>query len=236
MVINGRMQYKSAIVVNDVFFRDLDRMLEEYFEKPRYSADLLNGDNIEFDSVSEVMDYDNFSSRAISTIRISYGIGNYIYIRPTISFINGYKSTIEMSFEIDSSDKCEEIKRKAKIIFDKHKQSTLYTMASKFAMMHICILLLALSFISNLHVLLAPKNQVFEIGNSTLVAIWTVGTILLLLVGYGISWLVNKCFPAIIFYLGENIKNVEKSSKLKSNIFWCVIVTAFVSALISLIF
>lgn len=236
MRVNGRVQYNSSIIVNDVFFRDLDSLLTEYFETPKYSADLVNGDNIVFDSVLELINYDNFASRSISSVRISYGIGNYIYLKPTIAIVNGYKSTIEMSFEIDNNDKCEEIKRKARLIFDKHKQSMLYTIASKFTMMHICIVLGVLSFFSNLHVLISPKNQVVEMSTSTIVAAVTVGTIVLLLGGYGIAWIIRKCFPPIIFYLGENMKSVEKNSRLKSNIFWCVFVAAVVSAIVSLIF
>lgn len=236
MRVNGRLKYDSAIIVNDIFFRDLDNLLIEYFEMPKYSADLVNGDNIEFDSVLELINYDNFADRSISSVRISFGIGNYIFLKPTIAFVNGYKSTIEMYFEIDNNDKCEEVKRKVRLIFEKHKQSMLYTIASKFTMMHICIVLLTLSFFSNLHVLIAPKNQIVGLSAQTVVAVCTVGTILLLLVGYGISWIIKKCFPAIIFYLGENIKNIEKNSRFKSNIFWGVFVAAFVSAMVALIF
>lgn len=234
MQVNGCMQYTSSIIVNDIFFKDLDGLLTEYFEPPKYSADLVNGDSIVFDSVLELINYDNFASRSISSVCIRYGIGNYIYIKPTIAFVNGYKSTIEMCFVIDNNDKCEEIKRKARLIFDKHRQSMLYTIASKITIMHICILLMTLSFFSNLYVLISPKNLSVEMNAATIVAFFTVGTVVLLLCGYGLAWVIRKIFPPIIFYLGENIRSVEKNSRLKSNIFWCVFVSAFVSVIVSI--
>lgn len=112
MKVSGKLSYKSAIIVNDVFFKDIDELLREYFEKPKYSAQLINGDEVEFESVSELISYDNFSNRAIKTMRIGFGIGNYIRIEPSMAFINGYKSTLEMGFEVENNDKSEKIKEK----------------------------------------------------------------------------------------------------------------------------
>ena len=36
MKVSGKLSYKSAIIVNDVFFKDIDELLREYFEKPKY--------------------------------------------------------------------------------------------------------------------------------------------------------------------------------------------------------
>ena len=217
MKVSGKLSYKSAIIVNDVFFKDIDELLREYFEKPKYSAQLINGDEVEFESVSELISYDNFSNRAIKTMRI-------------------YKSTLEMCFEVENNDKSEEIKRKANDLCDKHKQSFMYTAASKFTLMHICILLWGLSFISNLNVLITHKTDDGTMSNSTIVAAVTVGVVIMLLISAALSWIIKQYFPAIVFYLGENIKSVEKKSKTKSNIFWCIIVAGIVSAIVSSFF
>ena len=207
--------------MNDVFFKNIDELLREYFEKPKYSAQLINGDEVEFESVSELISYDNFSNRAIKTMRIGFGIGNYIRIEPSMAFINGYKSTLEMDFEVENNDKSEEI---------------MYTAASKFTLMHICILLGGLSFISNLNVLITHKTDDGTMSNSTIVAAVTVGVVIMLLISAALSWIIKQYFPAIVFYLGENIKSVEKKSKTKSNIFWCIIVAGIVSAIVSSFF
>ena len=112
MKVSGKLSFKSAIIVNNEFFIDMDELISEYFEKPKYSAQLINGDEVEFESVSELISYENFSNRAIKTMRIGFGIGNFIRIEPSIAFINGYKSTIEMGFYVEDNDKSEEIKRK----------------------------------------------------------------------------------------------------------------------------
>ena len=83
-----------------------------------------------------------------------------------MAFINGYKSTLEMGFEVENNDKSEEIKRKVNDLCDKHKQSFMYTAASKFTLMHICILLWGLSFILNLNVLITHKTKEYLIKDS----------------------------------------------------------------------
>lgn len=236
MKVSGKLSFKSAIIVNNEFFIDMDELISEYFEKPKYSAQLINGDEVEFESVSELISYDNFSNRAIKTMRIGFGIGNFIRIEPSIAFINGYKSTIEMGFYVEDNDKSEEIKRKINLICDKHKQSAMYTAASKFTIMHICILLWGLSFILNLNVLITHKTDDGTMSISTIVAVCTVGIVIMLLISAVLSWMIKRYFPAIVFYLGENIKNVEKKSRTKSNIFWCIIVAGIVSAMVSSFF
>lgn len=236
MKVSGKLLYKSAIVVNDVFFKDIDELLSEYFERPNYSARLINGDEVEFEFLSELISYDNFSDRGIKTMKIGFGIGNYIRIEPSITLINGYKSTLEMRFEVDNNDRSEEIKRKVNLICEKHKQSLLYTMASKFSFMHVCFLLMFTSFILNVRELISPIGDFVEMSESREVAIATVVSVVLLAICVTLLWVIKRFFPAIVFDLGENMKSVEKKSKTKSNIFWCIIVAGIVSALVSSFF
>ena len=108
----------------------------------------------------------------------------------------------------------------------------MYTAASKFTLMHICILLWGLSFILNLNVLITHKTDDGTMSNSTIVAAVTVGVVIMLLISAALSWIIKQYFPAIVFYLGGNIKSVEKKSKTKSNIFWCIIVAGIVSVIV----
>ncbi len=236
MKVSGKISYKSAIIVNDTFFQDIDELLMKYFEKPKYSAQLVNGDEIEFESLSELISYDNFSERAIKAAKIDFGIGNYIRIEPSISLINAYSSTLEMKFEADSNDTSEEVKRKFKLICNKHKQSLLYTAASKFALMHISILMIGISFILSLFILISHNTTDNAMSSSTKLAIYTVGVVIGLLTSFILTWIIKQLFPAIVFLLGENIDKVEKKSKLKSNVFWGIIVTGILTVVLSKFF
>lgn len=235
MKVNGKLKYNSAIIVNDTLIRELDGLLCEYFSEPKYSAELLNDDKIEFETVDELVSYDNYSIREIKRIIISAGLDNFIYIEPTFSFLSNYKSTVEMYFRIDDGDKSEEVKRKVKTLLDKHKQTIFYTLASKISLTHICILLMIMGFISNLYSLVTPRNSVIEVSGSTIISLSSVVAVIILLFSFGVYWIIKKLFPPIIFYLGENINKTERNSKLKSNVFWGIIVAAIVSATVSLV-
>ena len=41
MKVSGKLSYKSAIIVNDVFFKDIDELLREYFEKGKSLEDKI---------------------------------------------------------------------------------------------------------------------------------------------------------------------------------------------------
>lgn len=236
MKVNGRLSYKLPIIVDGDFLNDIDGIIKEYFDAPQYLAQLVNGDEVEFDYVSELILYDNYSERAIKTLRVSFGIGNYIRIEPTFSYINSYKYTLEMCFKVENNDRSEEIKRKIKTICDKHKQSALYTLASKFSFTHICILFWGVTFAINLHSLITDRIDVVALPISNVVAIIIIGIIVVFLLFGVLKIITKKLFPAIVFYLGENKKSIEKKTKIKSNIFWCVIVAGIVSAIVSLFF
>lgn len=235
MVLNGIIQFKSAVVINDGFLEDIDKLLREYFDRnPQYTTELINGDSIEFESVNELISYDNYSKRAIKTLEVYFGVGNRINIEPTISFLCSYECTIRMRVEVDDSDKLEEIKRKAKLIFNKHKQSTLYTVASKFSTMHIAMMLLCYSVVLNLQILINPQKNTVDMPLYMLIAICTVGFVFWGALSKAIAWAIRNLFPPVVFYLGENIKVFERKTDLKSKIFWGIIVAAFVSAIVSI--
>ncbi len=233
MRVEGRLKYNYAIIVNEDFIKDIDDLLKEYFEKPLYAAILLNGDRVLFDSALELVEYDNYSYRKIKTMSISFGRGNSMYIEPTTSFVNAYGATIVMDYTVDNNDICDEIKRKTLFIIDKHKQSKLYSLASKLSIMHLSILMMIICCGMSIHILIKPREEIVELPNSISFALVFLGMFCGVISAVLLRILVKKIFPPILVYLGENIRIIERTSKLKSNIFWCVFVTGIVSIIIS---
>ncbi len=233
MRVNGRLKYNNAIIINEDFLKDIDSLIKEYFENPLYSATLLNGDRVFFESVIELIGYDNYSYRGIKTISISFGRRNCIDIEPTISFVNAYGSTFVMDYMVDNNDVCDEIKRKVHLILDKHKQSKMYSLASKLSIMHFIIVITIILFIMSLRILNSPKEQYNELPNSLSIALLFLGMTSGVIFSVLLRIIVKRIFPPIVVFLGENIRKIEQASKLKSNIFWSIFVAGIVSIIIS---
>ncbi len=231
--ISGKIQYKSAILVDDSFLEDVDKLLCEYFDVPRYEAKLFNGDKITFDSVLELVNYDNFSHRRIASLEIGVGYNNLIEIKPTYSYINAYTSTIEMSFEVDSIDKVEEIKRKMRTIIDKHKQPLLYTVASKLSFMHLLVLTFCTSMMFSIWQFVNYGLTNTEIDYMLLLPICIVAAAFAVILGNAFAWLIKTCFPPVEFYLGENKTAVERKRDIKGKVFWGIVVTTIISYAVS---
>lgn len=221
MLVNGKLSSNSALVVDDVFLKDVGDLLCDFFNSPNYEADLVNGDHVRFDSLSELTSYDNFSSRAIKAINISSGIENHVDIETEPGLFTRYKSTLKMNFKVDSNDKCEEIKRKALLIIQKHKRNALYSVVSKISSIHIYAFLV-LSFV----IWLYSFPVKYENGNTIIlikpVVFYTV-IFTGIIVSFVINWLIEAYFPALEFCLGENKKKIEERLKIKSNIYWAII-------------
>lgn len=233
MVVKGKLCFNSAIIVNDSFIRDINELLSEYGFEPNYTSELVNGDTIKFESVEELLAYDNYSNRAIKSMDISFGYGNSIRIEPEAYIWGMYKSTIEVRIEMDNNDRVEEIKRKLELIFDKHKQTKLYTLASKFSMGYVYRGIFLLSVILIFWKLIIPPKETVEVVNYNIISVVIVGIVVLIALERAVSWVISRCFPPIVFYLGDNIRTIEKESKTKSNVFWVIIVGAIVGTIVS---
>ena len=68
MLIEGNIIYKKAIIVDSDMIKQLEKDILDYYISLSVIVDLKNGDRIIFDSVEDLIQYDNFSDKSISTL------------------------------------------------------------------------------------------------------------------------------------------------------------------------
>lgn len=131
MLIEGNIIYKKAIIVDSDMIKQLEKVILDYYISLSVIVDLKNEDRIIFDSVEDLIQYDNFSDKSISTLNFKFGIGDYIHFCPRNAFLLAYNSSVNASCKMVDIENYETFKRRILDVLNKHAQSPLYTIVSK---------------------------------------------------------------------------------------------------------
>lgn len=238
MKIQGKIKFKDAIVVDEKLLRELTDIILSFYKYINFSCFLCNDSKIEFDTLDELLDFDNNRIRKIERMSISFGYSNEIVFKPTIGIFSSYKYTVEGTYITEKYDEGILFHEKIRNALDKNKQSKWYTIITKISILYFCIAVSSFFLgytIASLYaegINASPKIQ-YTITDIALSI--TIGLILILLAGM-LSKFRNVLLPPIVYKIGEQIKEIEKRRDLFSKIFWGVIVAFFVSILAGKVF
>ncbi len=234
MILRGKIEYKNAIQVDEKLLRELESIILEFFKEVGYLCILCNGDIINFDSLDELLDYENTKTRKITIMSIKYGYYNEIVFKCRNSLFFSYGYTVEGTYRMDNSDSSILFSEKIKNALDKNKQSNWYTIITKISLIQVCAVLFILS-LGNIiygHAIGVHSNLTYTVEIVNL-------QIAIALIMMGLSIFLAKCrnmlLPPIAYKIGEQTKEIEKRRDLFSKIFWGVIVAFVVSIITSLI-
>lgn len=232
MTIHGKITFKDAIIIDEKLLKELENVILETFTNIKYEGRLCNDDIILFDSLSELLQYENINQRKLVKLKIEFDY-NVIEFYPTISGICSYKYTVSGSYATKDTDTSILFERKIKNILEKHKRKKWYTLLTKISTMHFGIFILGLSTISTIYSVL--KEGV--IGGITYTAnsinLGIILAILLIIVSAILAKCRNFLLPPISFMIGEQVEEIKKNENLFSKIFWGVVVTFVVSFVVA---
>lgn len=236
MVLHGKIEFAKALAVDEKLLKELESVLSEYYDDITYNVWLINGNRVRFESLEELIDYDNFEERRISRLMITMEYTNEIIFDTTISPINSYKNTVVVTYCMNDSDKSHIFNKKVKSILEKHKRTTSYTAFTKISTIYFCIAGLIASSISYIY------SWATGIATETTTLTYSVivnGTIFSVIVLIFIFWILSKArikiAPPITFKIGCEIKEDEKREKLRGNILWGVIIATIAPVVFSFI-
>ncbi len=70
MTIHGKITFKDAIIIDGKLLKELESVILENFTKIKYEGSLCNGDSILFDSLSELLQYENINQRKLIELKL----------------------------------------------------------------------------------------------------------------------------------------------------------------------
>lgn len=233
MTIHGKIRFKEAIIVDEKLLINLEEVILSFFKKITYECNLFNGDYIEFDSLIELLNYENNRSRKIVKLKIKFDY-NEIIFEPTFSKLNSYQYTVFGVYRVNDSDTSILFSEKVQRVLENGRRNKWYTLLTKVSMMHFFIFALGISIgstiISVMKEGILGKENIYTIYSINIGL--TIGILIMI-----VSTILAKCrdmlLPPIIFMIGEQIQEIKRNEDRFSKIFWGVIVAFIISFIVT---
>lgn len=234
MTIDGCLKYYKALFFSSERMRELHSLLLSYCERIIYETETYNQRSIRFDSIDEMLSYDNYDKMRLKEIVI-YGYSkNAQVFRLTLSAsrswfsLIGYWKTVDCRYTFSNLQK-ETTFRSALQLFLK-KATQPYWAVAKISIYGLFFFFCAFSSMYNFSI---GKTVTYN-GSFFLFFIALIAAILLMLCFAALDFYVlGSLFPPIVFAWGEEAKRSDKNHARRSNIFWGIIVAIVVGIISS---
>ena len=237
MKINGKFEYKKAIKLTKTRLQELESVLLRYTDRMSYSGRTLLGNEISFDDLTEVLDFENFGNQRLVSLDI-YGHKGYsriihIKICADEGILVNYNNTVVCNYEFEKLNDVTLFTNELSNFFEKCKTS--YWLLAKMR---------TLTFLLILVIFIVLISCAFLLANGHLKSLFSAsvspfGVFLAILLCSSTYFLDSKLlcyFIPVVFYWGEEISRFDKYEKLRSNLWWGVVIAIFVGIISSFLY
>lgn len=232
MLISGNIKFKKAIIVNRNLLEKIEAIILEYFNGIRYYAVLENDDTIVFESLDELLEYDNYKFRKLKRLSILTDKEFELIFYEDYSLLHNYNNTVVGKYITKNNDDSILIVEKIQNALDKSKQPLHYRLFSKFSIAYMVIALGIISFIMNILKIPSYEKEytISEYFNNVLIIVF-----ILMIIAKVVEKVINYFFQPIIFQWGLEVERINKIKNLRSNIFWVIFVGTLLTVLLNFI-
>lgn len=230
MICKTSFSFKKAIIVNEKMLREVEKLMLEYYSDISYSVKLENRDDIKFESLDELISFENSKFNRISELHIDgrdkkYTNETKISIGLDPIWDRKYGDTIKVDITADDLNKKTILKENLENIFARNEQGKWYNFIAKsrllFIMQFVSLIVICIFIYTFL-------TNGFEVRNKALF----VSTIISVFISWGSTFfekMQRNYFPQVTFYLGDGIQDYNKKESGRGNFFWGVVVALGVS-------
>ena len=220
---------KRLLITNDRL-NELQSLLTKYCTKIDWEATISDGTIITFDSFKELQQYSNFGSTKILEIKtVGRSDDSKTIIRVTISRKDpSVKHYGKCSFEFEKEDQYTVFRKEIQDFFDKCIEGEIAYQVGRW--------LLTVIILGVILYTILRYTEITETNIALLVMCYFVlGGIAFLISSSVSTKILGFAFPSIVFAIGEGVTRYEKLKKLRSNIFWGVIIAVIIGLAVSLV-
>ncbi len=242
--VEGEFSFGTAIRVDKEKMCDLQEILSTHYTEIKYSAQLLCNKTVFFGNLSDLLGYNNYDpNRIISIEIICSSEANYNFVlnlKPKYGYPVSFTRTVFCVYSIENLDDAFTLERKLEewcnrcksqyYKIAKYNISWLFHKINDFFGVLLTIFL-ALGFICTLIVGESLPQSNFDFFWS-LILLVIVGIFLLILNFIDRKYILHY-FQPLIFYWGDEIQRQDHLEKVRSQIFWGVIVTIIVGLFVN---
>ena len=226
----GQIINKKRLLITNERLGELKTLLSKRCSQVDWKATLTDGTAATFDSFEELQEYSNFGSAKILGIKTTGRSDDLkTMITVNISREHSYLNRSgECRFELASEDQYTVFRKEMQDFFEKCVEDEFAYQTGRW-------LLTLVLFVTVLFTTFTPIKVPTEINFSII-------TFYFMLTGFSF-WLAitsstklwDIFYPSIVFAIGEGVSRYEKFKKLRSHLFWGVLVASVVSVIVGLI-
>lgn len=241
MKITGEIKGKKAIIIDSERLKVLSNIIVKHCDNIEYSAETVAKTNITFESLDELLEYDNFKPRRIISVEmkgysgyshvVSIQIGNF-NLSP---FVN-YGRTVKCYYQLQSIE--------AETIFKTDFATWYQKVQAPYWLVGKVSLFGLLLFPSIFHVLVqliigSPKAEM-DISNPVVLTVFAV--VCIAVIGFILTikmvdaYILGNLFPAVVFNWGEEVNRNEKWERYRSSWLWGSIITILLGLLVNYLY
>lgn len=223
MIQKKELEFKKPIILDTDRMTELNAIICKYSGKVSYKITTIEKAQIEFDTFEQLMAYSNFSKERITELSIIGQIWDdrfIVYIDIRIQSESTFNRCVKCSYQFADIEKAKLFEIDLVNLLNRSVESygsrIGFRLILTFALFAACVFSCIFLFRSKLH----PYIQsiiLFVLG-----AMLSPGYFL-------IKKLTDKVFPRVTFVWGEEAKRYNKYSKIKTNLFWCVLVATIIA-------
>lgn len=236
MKCKREFEYKKAIIADVDMIMNLSEEINKICNKIDYSAELINGDELEFNSIDELLAFENSKDNQFKKIEIfaidSEKRTNEIRVYMKDSAGNSFFSDCGVRFVIhtDNIDTITIFKEKAIHICERHSQSNAYNFLSKTNLFRFLGYFSLGVVLSCVIIMFQSKFKV----NTIFLYIGCLFSVYLMAKDF-IEKTRKKYFHMIVFYLGDGIKIYDDQKSKRNSFFWSVIIGGGLTIIVGII-
>lgn len=227
MIISGKIKRKKAVTILPERLKSLCVIILKHCERLEFSAETYAKTSICFDSIDELLEYDNFKPRRIISVGIDGYIGYSRVLSVQIGDLNfspvvNYGSTVRCDYKLPSVDAETIFKTDFETWYKKVTSS--HWLLGKFSFNGLFFVpsafITLIRFLSGVDVGIDLTNGL--IIGALVVVIASVFALIHILKLLDVH-LLGNLFPAVAFLWGEETQRNEKWEKFRSNLLWGVL-------------
>lgn len=230
MKYKTEFSFKKAIIIDAQFLGEMQKQILNYCDKIDYEANLENGDNIKFESLEELILFENSKINKFKNIQLTARDSNldifiFVYIRADSIGVRKFYETISVSMTTNDLNMKTVFKNNMGTLFVRHEQSKAYNFLSRTGILNLISIAYFIFMCVYLYKVISGR---FNIENNIL-NIVAVILIILFLLKSPLQKGQEKYFPPIVFYLGDEIQSYNDKKAARKNFFWGFIIAGILA-------
>lgn len=227
--------YKKAIIVDNNMLNEIDKEIRAIYAIVKYEAITVSGDKIEFESLNELLSYENAENEKLVSVDISardekFINTAYIFIKCKPSSFWESFETVRVTFTVDDTNKKVIFKNNVMHLLERCTQNKKYNAISKtevFILFSIVYIGAAIFYFIKLF---SNKGQISTALSTTMIILCALYCLKMPLQKYR-----DKYYPRVVFYLGDQIKQYEEQKGSRQNFFWTVCIGGVISVIMGVL-